>query len=534
MILGVYMRIKIEIAYQRNVTLLDVIYGSGVIQFIFTALCIGFGLTEVGMWTRLFRLALTTSTVLEVFPHISILLSGVTHGLKSISWAVMVLFIIILFYASLGHHLFAINDPFHFGSYTEAALTFFQLSTFENWSTVFYTNFDGCDSFPNEYTGNIGPVNQTVVINTGWGDFLLPLCSNPQKNPTAASLVFVSFTMIGGYVVISMCLAAVAIGINERLQALKRLSVYGADDASHVGGGASVDPTRQRIAVTDNGDGGAKASKLTGNLKERAVMKTLLMQTWAEESPPMPSMMKRQQSTIGSFKLSNLVLEENKEKNTGMSRLMIFHYIVISKYHDAVITCLILADASLQIYNEGIEYNGTTYGLHAFIQALFCVDFVLRMYHIEALTDKKQCWRFVTNFWNCFDFCVSIIVIATLALEGQDQYSFLQSVRLLRFVRIMKLYSGTFGDLMVILNSLNNSFICVLYVIALVSVFFLLYSIAGVLLFKQANPYYFRDVESTLKTLLQVMSQDNWSNVMRTCMIGCRFYGSTGVNLTLP
>ena len=264
MMLGVYMRIKIEKAYQRNVTILDAISGSGVVQFIFTALCFGYGLTEVGMWTRLIRLALTTSTVLQVFPHLSILLSGVTHGLKSISWAVMVLFVIILFYASLGHHLFAVNDPFHFGSYAEAALTFFQLSTFENWSTVFYTNFDGCDSFPNEYTGHNGPLNETIVINTGWGDFILPQCSNPQANPTASSLVFVSFTMIGGYVVISMCLAAVAIGINERLQALKRLSVYGADDTHHAVGGGSVDPTRQRVPA--DGGGGAKASKLTGNL----------------------------------------------------------------------------------------------------------------------------------------------------------------------------------------------------------------------------------------------------------------------------
>ena len=332
--------------------------------------------------------------------------------------------------------------------------------------------------------------------------------------------------MIGGYVIISMCLAAVAIGINERLQALKRLSVYGADDNHHAGGGGSIDPTRQRIATTDNG--GAKASKLTGNLKEKAVMKTLLMQTWAEESPPTLSMLKREKSAVGSFKMSNLVVEENKENHTGTSGLMFFHYFVMSKYHDAVITCLILMDASLQIFNEGKEYNATTYGLHILVQCMFSIDFLLRMYHIEAFTDKKQLWRFVTNFWNCFDCCIDIIVIATLALEGQNRYEFLQCVRFLRFVRIMKLYSATFGDLMVILNSLNNSFICVLYVMALVSVFFLLYSIAGVLLFKQANPYYFRDVESTLKTLLQVMSQDNWSNVMRTCMIGCRFYGSTG------
>ena len=91
------------------------------------------------------------------------------------------------------------------------------------------------------------------------------------------------------------------------------------------------------------------------------------------------------------------------------------------------------------------------------------------------------------------------------------------------------MYSTTFGDLLVILNSLSNSFICVLYVLALLSLFFLLYSIAGVLLFKQANPYYFGSVVSSLKTLLQVMTQDNWSDVMRTCMIGCRHFGySTG------
>ena len=69
------------------------------------------------------------------------------------------------------------------------------------------------------------------------------------------------------------------------------------------------------------------------------------------------------------------------------------------------------------------------------------------------------------------------------------------------------MYSTTFGDLLVILNSLRNSFICVLYVLALLSLFFLLFSIAGVLLFKQANPYYFGSVVSSLKTLLQVMTE---------------------------
>ena len=113
---GLFMRIKIEKAYQRVVTTYDALMTSGILQFLTVILCFGFGFTEVGMWMRLLRLGFTTSTVLEVFPHINVLMSGVTHGLRSISYAVLVLFLLILSYASVGHYLFAVNDPFHFGT----------------------------------------------------------------------------------------------------------------------------------------------------------------------------------------------------------------------------------------------------------------------------------------------------------------------------------------------------------------------------------------------------------------------------------
>ena len=220
---GLFMRIKIEKAYQRVVTNYEAVISSGILQFVTVVLCFAFGFTEVGMWMRLLRLGFTTSTVLEVFPHINVLMSGVTHGLRSISYAVLVLFLLILSYASVGHYLFAVNDPFHFGmyndalpqytlyalltshlymlspgTYAQAALTFFQLSTFENWTTVFYTNFGGCDSFPNNEYNGLQSINETVLVSTGYGDFILPLCTTPQAQPVAASLVFVSFAILGG------------------------------------------------------------------------------------------------------------------------------------------------------------------------------------------------------------------------------------------------------------------------------------------------------------------------------------------------
>jgi hypothetical protein len=44
---------------------------------------------------------------------------------------------LILAWACMGNYFFSDNDPFHFGSYALSALTFFQLSTLENWSTVY-------------------------------------------------------------------------------------------------------------------------------------------------------------------------------------------------------------------------------------------------------------------------------------------------------------------------------------------------------------------------------------------------------------
>ena len=515
---GLFMRIKIEKAYQREVTVIDAILGSGVLQLLATCACFGFGFTDVGLWIRLVRLALTTSTVLEVFPHINILMSGVTHGLRSISYTVLVLFLLILCYASLGHYLFAVNDPFHFGTYAQAALTFFQLSTFENWSTVYYINYYGCDSFPSEYSNNVGPIDQAVTVRTDYGDFLLPLCFDAQAQPVAASLVFVSFSIMGGYVVISMCLATVAIGINERLQALRRLAVYGGDMAH----------TQQTDAAHDGrsgnnhkapGGGGAKASKLIGSIKEKALMKALLFKTWDTDGSSGSSLGGPKTSTFKGSKSSKpSLVGDDKDQ---LQNALFVHTLLNSQLHDGVISCLIAADAALQIYNEGYAYSLATFGLHSVINILLCVDILLRLYAV----DPDERLRFMVHFWNVFDTVIIAILFASLGLENQPEYDWLRAVRFVRLGRILKLYSGVFGDLMVILSSLSNSFICVLYVLALVLVFFLLFAVGGVLLFKQADPYYFGDLGSSLKTLLQVMTQDNWSNVMRTCMIGCRHYG---------
>ena len=111
------------------------------------------------------------------------------------------------FYGALGHSLFAHNDPYHFGTYALGFLTCFQMSTFENWSTVFFINYHGCDSYTSEYTGV--SYNSSVLVDTFAGEFVLPFCANPIDKPFESTFFFISFVFIEGVFAVESCLAAV-------------------------------------------------------------------------------------------------------------------------------------------------------------------------------------------------------------------------------------------------------------------------------------------------------------------------------------
>lgn len=66
------------------------------------------------------------------------------------------------------------------------------------------------------------------------GDFVLPICSNPQGQPVASVIIFCSFVFVCGYFVMSLNLATVAIGIIERLEELRNMELYGGDDTPKV------------------------------------------------------------------------------------------------------------------------------------------------------------------------------------------------------------------------------------------------------------------------------------------------------------
>lgn len=74
---GVPIRVKIEEAFQREVTTEAVIVSSGTFSFIMAIVCFSLGQSWEAVWFHLIRLMLMTSALLELVPHIDVLMVSI-------------------------------------------------------------------------------------------------------------------------------------------------------------------------------------------------------------------------------------------------------------------------------------------------------------------------------------------------------------------------------------------------------------------------------------------------------------------------
>lgn len=78
-------------------------------------------------------------------------------------------------------------------------------------------NYWGCDVYPDTYING----TEAQIVNTELGSFYGPVCYAPEAKRIAASVVFVSFVLLCGFILISLTVAFVATGINNRLHELQ-------------------------------------------------------------------------------------------------------------------------------------------------------------------------------------------------------------------------------------------------------------------------------------------------------------------------
>ena len=196
------------------------------------------------------------------------------------------------------------------------------------------------------------------------------------------------------------------------------------------------------------------------------------------------------------------------------------HLLALPEY-EYLMSSFIFGGAVLQLYNSTInEDNSVTNGFHYLFQTIFTIDIILKI--IKSFDESFKV--FILNPWNVFDFLLTAFVwIPTIAPTMQST-KFLVFLRIARTLKILKNLSFV-KDLGVILNAISGSFFAMIYLLFLLFLVLFYFSCAATLLFKFSAPYHFGDIKSSLKSLLQIMTLDNWSYLMYTCIYGCKYFG---------
>lgn len=129
-----------------------------------------------------------------------------------------------IIYSAVAMTLFGDNDPNHFGSIATSLYTFFEISTFDGWAQVMYINMYGCDQFPSQYemyNASDTSVTWPQLTYQRHGTMYMPVCHSPKASPILSPLLFMSFVIVVGFILISLTIAVVTSGINDRLDELK-------------------------------------------------------------------------------------------------------------------------------------------------------------------------------------------------------------------------------------------------------------------------------------------------------------------------
>jgi len=139
---------------------------------------------EFAMLGRVFRL-LRVLRLVNAFPELRLIVETLVRSIPSMLHITMLMSLLFFIYGVLGYHLFSEHDPTHWRNLAYSLLTLFRIVTLEDWTDVMYTAME-----------------------------LSP----------AYALFFVSFVVIGTFVVVNLFIAVVINNLDEAKYAyLKKL-----------------------------------------------------------------------------------------------------------------------------------------------------------------------------------------------------------------------------------------------------------------------------------------------------------------------
>jgi hypothetical protein len=195
-----------------------------------------------------------------------------------------------------------------------------------------------------------------------------------------------------------------------------------------------------------------------------------------------------------------------------------------SYYYLGYIILIVLITASFQIYCTN-NHNCRSYqGIFVAVQILLSLDIMVRV-----LTYYPSYKTFFYSRHNLFDLGMVLIIWIPVFYTGYGA-QIAESARIVYLLRLLPLLSWI-TDLQIIMLSVVSSIRPLLYVVGMMFLMFFHFAVAGVLIFKQNDEFYFGTLYRAMNALFQICTLDNWGDIALKNMYGCDYYGSnTGVD----
>jgi len=179
------------------------------------------------------------------------------------------------------------------------------------------------------------------------------------------------------------------------------------------------------------------------------------------------------------------------------------HDFVWSKVVQQVVITVILVNAvvlGLQTSPQITEHAADALALvDDLCVVVYIVEIALKLYADRA--------RFFRSGWNIFDF----VIVSTTLIPGGSTFAVLRALRVLRVLRLVSVAPS----LRRVVDGLGRSIPGIVSVAALLAILFYVAAVMSTTLFGAQFPEMFGSLESSLFTLFQLMTLDDWANITR-------------------
>lgn len=130
---------------------------------------------------RMFRAA-------KIVPEMMLVMETLLRSITQAFYIFVFTLLISYVFAIVGVTIFGRNDPFHWGSLSDALLTLFRIATQEDWTDIMYFNIHSC---------------------TGWGDYVSVVsvdtkACEPEKFPLIAPIYFIVYMTASNFLLLNL------------------------------------------------------------------------------------------------------------------------------------------------------------------------------------------------------------------------------------------------------------------------------------------------------------------------------------------